>query len=162
MQDDKRDDQMAGGLEAVTDEAQVAALDVGAGMVSIAGNPFWKKPEDQTAAKPENQGKAAPKKPAKRAGSGKKKPTVEEMRKERDELKARTKNLSAAIAKEERAEKARKERAERQQEQRIALEFYRKYRSYIEMSKRLKLTSGMTAFEWIEQEIRKGKNRQEG
>ena len=142
MQDDKCDDQIVGNLEAVTDEALVAALDVGAGMVSIVGSPFWKKPEDQTAAKPENQGKAAPKKPAKRAGSGKKKPTVEEMRKERDELKARTKNLSAAIAKEERAEKTRKERAERQQEQRDALEFYRKYKHFIEFVQRREITWG--------------------
>ena len=120
------------------------------------------KPTPADGKKPKTRSKAKAEKSEKKDDALGKGMTLDEMIAKREALRADAKSWTDAIDKRKREEKAKEEKARRQQEQRDALEFYRKYRPYIEMSKRLKLTSGMTAFEWIEQEVRKGQNRQEG
>lgn len=142
--------------ENVTDGTGASALDATVGTTGISGNPTVKKPTDQTASKPENQDKPEPKKPVKKSEELGKGMTLEQMEAKRDGLKDEAKNWTDAIGRRKRAERLKEEKAKREKEQRDALEFYRKYRPHIEMSKRLKLTSGRTAFEWIESELAKG------
>lgn len=147
-------------VELVKDVAQVMDFGEEMSLADMRKNLAGAKSENQTAAEPEIQKKSRPKKAAKKPDELGKGMTLEQMEARRDGLKDEAKSWTDAISKRKRAERLKKEKAEREKEQRDALEFYRKYRPYIEASKRLKLQSGRTVFEWLEQEIMKGKTGQ--
>lgn len=135
----------------ILDVSAAAKLETGTGAAA-------EKPAPTDGKKPEARSKAKAKKPAKKDDALGKGMTLDEMEAKREALRAEAKSWTDAIDKRKREEKAKEEKAKRLQEQRDALEFYRKYREYIEAAKRLTLKSGMTVFEYIEREVMRGRN----
>ena len=142
-----------GAADSSVDSAGMKSVDQAAAKPETGTDATSEKPASTDGKKPETRSKAKAKKPAKKDDALGKGMTLDEMEAKREALRAEAKSWTDAIDKRKREERAREEKAKRLQEQRDALEFYRKYRGFVEGSKLLMLKSGKTAFEWIEDEL---------
>ena len=147
-----------GAADSSVDSAGMKSVDQAAAKPETGTGAAAEKPAPTDGKKPEARSKAKAKKPAKKDDALGKGMTLDEMEMKREALRAEAKSWTDAIDKRKREERAREEKAKRLQEQRDALEFYRKYRGFVEAAKWLTLKSGKTAFEWIEEAAMNGRN----
>ena len=151
-----------GAADSSVDSAGMKSVDQAAAKPETGTDAASEKPAPTDGKKPGARSKAKAKKPAKKDDALGKGMTLDEMEAKREALRAEAKSWTDAIDKRKREERAREEKAKRLQEQRDALEFYRKYREYIEVSRSMTLQSGKTFFERIEQEVMRGRTGSEG
>ena len=147
-----------GAADSSVDSAGMKSVDQAAAKPETGTDATSEKSAQADGRKRKTRSKAKAEKSAKKDDALGKGMTLDEMEAKREALRAEAKSWTDAIDRRKREERAREEKAKRLQEQRDALEFYRKYRGFVEAAKRLTLKSGKTAFEWIEEAAMNGRN----